>query len=190
VPNQFGRWRSQDVGDPLALNPGTLASRLYNQLVTRLYTDPERQLGILMLLAHGEKQSDELQLHRPEICYPAFGYALLKNEPSHIQLGHAVTIPSRRLLAQSEDHQEAIVYWTRLGEYLPISGSEQREDRFRNAIAGLIPDGVLCRFSATTQDPTATWGAIQSFVVELLGAMPTANRAVLIGSERARAVTA
>src|ERR1700761_3800139 len=58
IPRHFGAWTSEDVGDPLALNgPGTLSSKLYNQLVTRAYTDGRGQ-QILMLLAHGERQSD------------------------------------------------------------------------------------------------------------------------------------
>jgi EpsI family protein len=185
IPRAFGPWTSEDVGDPLALNgPGTLSAKLYNQLVTRSYTDA-RGNGVLMLLAHGERQSDELQLHRPEICYPAFGFAVLRNEPMQIRLADGVTVPARRLLTESESHQESVLYWTRLGEFLPTSASEQRTARFRNAVAGLIPDGVLCRFS-TADGSAQAWPALEQFVHDLLAATKPAGQRVLIGTERAQ----
>jgi EpsI family protein len=186
VPKSFGAWTSEDVGDPLALNgPGTLSSKLYNQLVTRAYTDGAGGHQVLMLLAHGERQSDELQLHRPEVCYPAFGYALLRNEPTHIKLADAITLPARRLLAKSPSHEESVVYWSRLGEFFPIDAAEQRLDRFKNTAAGLIPDGILCRFSTADGSPKA-WADLERFVHDLIGATSPAGQRVLVGSDRAR----
>jgi EpsI family protein len=185
VPRSFGPWTSEDVGDPLALNgPGTLSAKLYNQLVTRSYTDG-RGGAVLMLLAHGERQSDELQLHRPEICYPAFGFAVLRNEPMMIHLGDGISVPARRLLTESESHQESVLYWTRLGEFLPTSAAEQRTARFKNAVAGLVPDGILCRFSTADGTPRA-WPALEQFVHDLIAATKPAGQRVLIGTDRAK----
>lgn len=186
VPRSFGAWTSEDVGDPLALNgPGTLSAKLYNQLVTRAYTDGSGGHQILMLLAHGERQSDELQLHRPEICYPAFGYALLRNERTQVRLSDTVTVPARRLLARSSNHDESVLYWARLGEFFPIDASEQRKDRFKNAVAGLIPDGILCRFS-TADESAKGWLALENFVHDLIAATGPAGQRVLVGTERAQ----
>ncbi|HXD25618.1 MAG TPA: EpsI family protein [Propionibacteriaceae bacterium] len=183
IPRAFGSWTSEDVGDPLALNgPGTLSSKLYNQLVTRAYADG-RGNQILMLLAHGERQSDELQLHRPEICYPAFGYALLRNEPTQIRLGEGVTLPARRLVAKSPNHEESVLYWSRLGEYFPVDGGEQRAARFANARAGIIPDGILCRFS-TPDESARAWAGLEQFVHDLIAATTPTGQRVLVGSDR------
>jgi EpsI family protein len=187
VPRSFGRWTSDDVGDPLALNgPGTLSSKLYNQLVTRAYID-DRGNAVMMLLAHGEQQSEELQLHRPEVCFPAFGYGLVRNERTSLRLGEAVSLPARRLLAISPKDEESVIYWTRLGEYFPTSRSEQRSARFDNTIGGVLPDGILCRFSV----PGATvqgWAFIEQFVNELIVATGAPGRRVLIGTERSQHV--
>jgi EpsI family protein len=186
IPRSFGAWTSEDVGDPLALNgPGTLSSKLYNQLVTRAYTDGSGGHQVLMLLAHGERQSDELQLHRPEVCYPAFGYALLRNEPMQLRVANDVTVPARRLIAKSPSHEESVVYWSRLGEFFPIDASEQRTDRFKNAVAGLIPDGILCRFS-TADESAKGWTGLEEFVHDLITATKPAGQRVLVGTERAR----
>jgi EpsI family protein len=185
VPRRFGNWTSDDVGDPLALNgPGTLSSKLYNQLVTRLYSDGRTR--VMVLLAHGERQSDELQLHRPEICYPAFGYELLANEPEQLPLGGRVNLPARRLLARSPNDEERVIYWTRIGEYFPTSSGEQRKARFSNTMAGIIPDGVLCRFS--TADTAAAWGGLRDFLQQLMVATAPPGRRVLIGSARSLAL--
>lgn len=182
VPRSFGRWTSEDVGDPLALNgPGTLSSKLYNQLVTRAYSDGGGR-QILMLLAHGERQSDELQLHRPEICYPAFGYELLQNQSTQLSLGGPVRLPARELLARSSNDQERVLYWTRLGEHFPTSSGEQRRARFENTLAGIVPDGVLCRFSAA--DDAQASGGLRHFLQELVAATGAQGRRVLIGTER------
>jgi len=188
VPRGFGAWTSEDVGDPLAINgPGTLSSKLYNQLVTRAYMDG-KGAPVLMLLAHGERQSDELQLHRPEICYPAFGYALLKNEATSVRLAGQVAVPARRLLAKSPSSEESVIYWTRLGENFPVSFDEQRTARFNDTLEGIIPDGILCRFS-TADNTAAAWPRLQRFVRSLLAATDPAGRRVLIGTERSLAFT-
>lgn len=185
APRKFGAWTSEDVGDPLAINgPGTLSSKLYNQLVTRAYSDGQAA-PILALLAHGERQSDELQLHRPEICYPAFGYTLLKNEATSLPLEGQIGLPARELLAKSPSNEESVIYWTRLGEYFPVSFSEQRTARFHDTLQGIIPDGILCRFSTADSTPGA-WRRLEEFVREMLRATSPQGQRVLIGTERSR----
>jgi len=99
VPMELPGWTGLEVGDPLALNQeGTLSARLYNQTVTRLYRRAETGAQVMMLLAYGARQSDDLQLHRPEICYPAFGYTLIKNQPTQVPLADRTTVPARRLV--------------------------------------------------------------------------------------------
>jgi EpsI family protein len=185
IPSQFGAWRSEDVGDPLAINgPETLTAKLYNQLVTRVYVNDAARSSIFVLLAYGSQQTDDLQLHRPEVCYPAFGFSLLQNEPTSLALAKGVTIPARRILADKEDRREYVMYWTRMGEYLPVSAGQQREDRFKIALDGVISDGLLSRFStiAGGADP---WRTIETFVADLVAAVPPKHRRVLIGTERA-----
>lgn len=189
VPASFGQWRSVDVGDPLAVNgPGTLSAKIYNQLVTRIYLNEATNAQVMMLLAYGGQQTDELQLHRPEICYPAFGYALVRNEPINLPVTDRVGIPARRLIARADDRSESVIYWSRIGEYLPTSGGQQRADRLRISLAGLVPDGLLSRFSTVTDDPVDAWKVLETFIPALVKAVPASARKVLIGTERARSM--
>jgi EpsI family protein len=187
VPASFGGWTSEDVGDPYAINgKGTLSAKLYNELVVRQYANQATQSAVLMLLAYGGKQSDELQLHRPEVCYPAFGYALVRNEPLSLPIGEGVTLPARRLAAEQDDRRESIIYWSRMGELLPQSAAQQRTARLQIGMQGIVPDGLLCRFSVAGENALLNWQRIDAFVVELLGEIAPDKRNVLIGDERAK----
>lgn len=186
VPKAFGAWASEDVGDPYAINgEGTLSAKLYNELLTRQYVNLQTGVGVMALMAYGGRQSDELQLHRPEVCYPAFGFNVTRNEPLSLSIGGGVTVPARQLAAEAEGRIESIVYWSRIGELLPQDGGQQRSARLKIAMQGIVPDGLLSRFSMIGVDPGQEWLAITRFVVELIGAVAPANRNVLIGSERA-----
>ena len=55
--------------------PDSLAARLYGETVGRIYRQQSTGDQVIMLMAHGDVESNELQLHRPEVCYPAFGFA-------------------------------------------------------------------------------------------------------------------
>lgn len=190
VPSAFGDWTSREVGDPLAINgPGTLSAKLYNELVVRVYTNTVTGSEVMMLLAYGAKQTDELQLHRPEVCYPAFGYALVRNEPVGLQVAPGVSIPARQLVAEVEDRRESVMYWSRMGEFLPSSAGEQREMRLKIAMQGIIPDGLLARFSVVTLDEGSPFSELGVFIPALLRAVAHNRRQVLIGTERAQAMS-
>ncbi len=189
VPAAFGTWRSENVGDPYAVNgEGTLSAKLYNELLVRQYVNIDTGVGVMMLMAYGGRQSDELQLHRPEVCYPAFGFNVTRNEPLTLPISRTVSVPARRLAAEAEGRIESIIYWSRMGELLPQDGGEQRSARLKIAMQGIIPDGLLSRFSMTGVDPQLEWSAIEGFVAELMGAVAPARRNILIGSERANAL--
>jgi EpsI family protein len=187
VPRDFADWSSEDVSDLVAPKvEGSLASKLYNQTVGRIYRQGPNE--IMMLLAYGKSNNDELQLHRPESCYPAFGFALSMSRPTDLKLRTGVTIPARRLVADAPGRRENIVYWSRLGEYLPVDAGEQRRDRLRAAMSGYVADGLLARFSAVGAEPGPALAMVEQFIVDLVNATPGPRRAALIGTTRARAL--
>lgn len=189
VPREFGAWTSQDVGGLIAPKiEGSLADRLYNEMVERVYVHSGTHAQIMVLMAHGQRNTDALQLHRPESCYPAFGFTLSSNQATEIPLASNVTIPARRLVAEAPGRRESIVYWSRLGEYLPVNSSEQRRDRLRTAMGGYIPDGLLARFSAIGPDAGSVLDTLEHFIPELIAATPAAGRDALIGTRRAKAL--
>lgn len=186
VPAAFGAWTSADIGDPYAVNgEETLSSKLYNELIVRDYRNSRSGVEVLMLLAYGRRQSDELQLHRPEVCYPAFGYSLVRNEPLSLAVGGGAVVPARRLAAEGGDKRENIIYWTRMGEHLPQDRGQQRVDRLAIAMSGIIPDGLLARFSVAGDNPDQDWKKIEAFVAELVASVAPNRRKILIGTRLA-----
>ena len=189
VPRSFGGWVSQDVTDLVAPKiEGSLVSKLYGQTVGRVYRQGSIGPEVMMLMAYGDTQSDDLQLHRPEICYPAFGFAISNSAPMAIKLGGGVSIPARRLVAEAPDRRETIVYWSRLGEYMPLDRKEQQVDRLRTAMSGVVSDGLLARFSVLGPDPNLGVELISSLIPDLLRAVSPGLRPVLIGTRRAAAL--
>ena len=189
IPMTFGAWTGRDVSDLVAPpTEGSLETKLYQETVERTYRHQESGADVMMLLAHGGTQSNDLQLHRPEVCYPAFGFRLSESHAVSVLIKPQVAIPGRSLLAESQGRREAILYWTRLGEYLPVDGAEQRVDRVKLAMQGLVADGVLSRFSMIGEDATASKVLLRSFVVDLVLAASHAGRRALIGSALADAL--
>jgi EpsI family protein len=185
LPREFGGWTSRDVSDFYAPEtPDSLLARLYGETVGRIYN--RGGTDIMMLMAHGDSQSNELQLHRPEVCYPAFGFAIVKSEPVVLPIAGSVTIPGRQMIAESGDRKESVVYWTRLGEFFPVGVTEQRLERLETAMHHYIPDGLLARFSIAGPDSGLAFTALRAFIAELVLKVQATTRAPLIGTERAR----
>jgi EpsI family protein len=187
VPTSFGLWSAQD-NDGLVKpeTEGTLAARLYNEILARIYRNADTGAELMMLIAYGDTQSDLLQLHRPESCYPAVGFELLSTTPAPIPLPHGVELPGRRVVARKGDRLENIVYWTRLGEYLPTGSGEQRKARLLTAMQGYVPDGGLFRFSVIGPDRAAAFADLDRFVADLMAAVKPANRRGMVGTEIAK----
>jgi EpsI family protein len=189
LPRSFDSWTSQDVSDLVAPEtPDSLAARLYGETVGRIYQNPSSGEQVFMLMAHGDVQSNELQLHRPEVCYPAFGFTLSENAPLQIGLNRSVVLPGRRLVAKSSERQETVAYWTRLGEYFPTSVQEQRLQRLETAMQHYIPDGLLARFSVVGPDAQVALETMTRFIPALIAHVAADQLAPLVGTERAMAM--
>ena len=99
LPPTIEGWTSRDVSDLVAPEtPDSLAARLYGETVGRIYHQQSTGDQVIMLMAHGDVENNELQLHRPEVCYPAFGFAIVENTPVSLAFPKGVTVPCRRLV--------------------------------------------------------------------------------------------
>lgn len=183
IPLAFGGWSElPSSGLVVPQSDDSLAAQLYAQTVSRMFVNAQGK-GIMALFAYGETQSDQLQLHRPEVCYPAFGFTVVDSLAVEIPLKAGVAIPARRLSAQSVVRTEQIVYWTRIGEYLPQSGDEQRAAKLRTAFHGIIPDGILVRISNLEHTADEGFALNTKFVTELIAAMPKKGLPALVGTK-------
>lgn len=182
IPHRFAAWQSVPSDQfVLPKTPGSLADRLYNQTLTRLY-QADGAPPVMLVMAYGRIQNDLLQLHRPETCYAAVGFQISKSAEAHVDLGRGVELPVRELVASTDSRIEPILYWTRIGDTLPTTGSEQRLSRLQQQIAGIVPDGILVRISTVADADETIFAGLRGFAADLVAAVKPADRPALIGS--------
>ena len=190
VPHNFGNWREFAGGNVIApTTPHSLSDRLYSAVVTRVFTPATRDAPpVMLLVAYGGEQSDLLQLHRPEACYPAVGMEIVEHHLGSVPVAPNVSVPGVFLSASNGDGQEDIVYFTRLGEALPQTAAAQRNDRLREAMSGVTGDGVLVRASTYRYADKPAWPYLSQFLSQMVLALPEPTRRGLVGTRIAGAL--
>ncbi len=167
---------------------GSLADQLYDQQLSRLYVSKTRR-PVMLVMAYGNTQSDLLQLHRPEACYAAVGFEISASQPTSIPVT-STEVPSRQLLATSNDRIEPILYWTRIGDLLPTSGNQQRLMKLQTEMQGYVADGILVRMSTVGEGSVAEFSDLKDFAAEMLKASKPAGLPALVGRPIAKAIKA
>lgn len=189
VPLSFAGWHVTPSNAVILpeTQEGSLADQLYSQTVSRLYLS-ETDLPVMMVIAYGDTQSDQLQLHRPEVCYTAVGFEISDSSVVKLPVAPPSVLPARQLVATSNDRVEPILYWTRIGDYLPASGNEQRLLKLRTEMNGYVADGVLVRLSTVAEPTPETFAALQRFAKAMLEATNPAGLPALVGRPLAAAI--
>lgn len=192
IPESFGGWAiDRSMGVVLPPSEGSLADRLYDEIMARAYFQPAvtESRPVMCLMTYGARQSDALQLHRPETCYPAVGFQVQMYRKAQLKLAGGSTLPIVQISARLGERIEDVIYWTRVGEDLPQDAAEQRNKRLRASLAGNIGDGVLVRMStARRADEKPNFGALEQFAREMLAAVKPATRRGLVGTRLAAAI--
>ena len=181
IPLQFGQWKFETSSGLVQPPPDALGTLLYDQQLARVYTTDDAA-PVMLSMAYGSSQGGMLQVHRPEVCYPASGFRLSKTEIHPIERKDALPIPARSFTAASDTRIEQVLYWTRIADMLPTGWSIQRIDIMRSNLAGLIPDGLLVRFSTVTPDVDVAYATLERFARDMLAAVGEPGRRKLLGS--------
>ena len=180
VPEQVGSWTFDTSSGVVLPPPDQLTQLLYDQQVARSYSSPTA-LPIMLLMAYGSSQSGMLQVHRPEVCYPAGGFKLTETVITRIPLRDGFGIPVRSFVAQSDTRTEHVLYWTRIGPLLPVSWAQQRIAVMRSNLQGYVPDGLLVRLSTVAADAGQARRALELYAQTMLDAIGPARRKMLLG---------
>lgn len=180
IPKKVGSF-SFNTESGLVLPPSdALSDRLYDNLVTRTYSDPAGQV-VMLLIAYNNKQDGVLQIHRPEICYPAGGYTLTPVRPIDVPITPETALPSQIFGANSESRNEVVLYWTRVGDEYPRRWLEQRWAVAEANLRGVVPDGVLARVSTIGNDFERATPLLTEFIRDLHRASGDRMRGLLFG---------
>ena len=184
IPKHFGDWREMHFEHVINPQARELLDKLYSGTLSRTYVNSSGYM-IMLSLAHGRDQRGDLVAHMPEICYPANGFTLHRNE-----LGQVPTpfgeISVRRLFTSRGPREEPVTYWfTFGGESISLDQARERLRRrlveLRYAFTGLIPDGVLFRVSSIDGDQARANQLQDQFVNDLLRALSPLERKRLSG---------
>jgi EpsI family protein len=181
IPKAFGEWREEPQRVVEVVNPQTqeLLDKLYSQILARAYVNAEGY-RIMLSLAYGSDQRGALQAHKPEVCYPAQGFTLHKNEASQLATPFGA-IPVRRLFTTMGPRQEPVTYWFTVGDKAVQGRLQKRYVDLKYGLTGRIPDGMLFRISSIDPDQSRANRIQDHFVNQLLQAVSPAERKRLSG---------
>ena len=129
IPLKVDNWTYETASGLVLPPPDQLARLLYDQQVARSYTSPD-DLPVMLLLAYGSSQSGMLQIHRPEICYPASGFHLTETQVTSIPLAANHAIASRSFTASSDTRSDP----TSRAKFRMVSSSVCRRCRTMRAM--------------------------------------------------------
>ena len=185
VPHQLGAWKyiGSDGVVVAAEDEENGPQDGYDQLVTRTYAAPG-QPTIMLLLAYGSTQGGSLQLHRPETCYPGQGFKLSRFGEQDMAFPGVVPpspVHTRHFTATRDERIERIAYWTRIAQKFPRNTAEEYAAIFGQVAKGVVPDGILVRYSTIGQDEAQSDAGLSAFAAAMIAAMPAAGQDVLLG---------
>lgn len=177
VPKKIGSWEFLTNSGLVVPTEDALSAALYSQMLTRVYVngaDPP----IMLLIAQSGSQNGLLQVHRPEFCYPAGGFQLSPINQVPLPVG-GKSVQVNQLTATLPGRDEQIIYWTRLGEHMPVTWAQQRLAVASDNLRGYIPDAVLTRVSTIDPDREAAFRRLASFCESMLAQLK-ADRNILV----------
>ena len=189
VPTQFGGWRMLPnplVQASVSTAGATSTDQPYDEIVSRTYVNASGDM-VMLALAYGKNQRQEIKVHRPELCYPAQGFKVLSVRPGVFDgVKSAVSgqdVTGKRMLVSGRGSNEVVSYWIRIGDTYSSNPWRIRWQIMQEGLQGRMTDGILVRVSQRVSgeiDPTPTHLKLEAFARELVQAMPAQTREYLV----------
>ena len=180
VPKQFGEWRLEWAApQPLIPQLEETAARLYSQTLVRTYRSGQGD-QVMLSIAYGSQQRDDLKAHRPEFCYRGQGFDIRSVTDGTLNTRFGA-LPVRRLHAHSWQRDEPITYWTTLGQTVELPGLGRHLAMFSRSLSAEVDDGMLVRISSLDKDTKSAWQLHERFIAALLDNITPEQRARLAG---------
>lgn len=182
IPARFGNWKIDESIIPLQVDAETQAKldKIYNQTLSRTYVNTYGE-RIMLSIAYGGDQSDNLAIHKPEVCYYAQGFEIMKIYADEFLTQYG-KFPIKRLMAVKGSRNEPITYWVTVGNKAVLPGIEEKLQQLRYGLTGNVPDGMLVRVSTIDSDKEKAYQLQNVFIQDLLSTIADGERTRLIGS--------
>jgi EpsI family protein len=183
IPEHFGNWHQEsgELKQIVNAERQNLLTKLYNQTLSRAYLDNQGN-RIMLSIAYGGDQTDEMQIHRPEVCYTAQGFQVIRQKIDTLSTAYGA-LPIKRVFAVQGSRNEPITYWIRVGDKaVVLKGLQQKWAQMRYGLTGKVPEGMLVRVSSIDADEKNAYRAQDDFIRSLLAVMNNEDRARLAGN--------
>jgi EpsI family protein len=194
IPARFGDWTAEPQSvDPVvlvpgaALEPAAAESSSYDDVLMRTYRRGDGA-RVMAAFAYGRRQTQELKIHRPELCYHAQGFEVSPLGVRAVRLDRDLSVDSLALLTRNRSRIEVVTYWIRVGERIARGPWDIRWTIFDAGVHGHVPDGLLVRASSlaeSTQDAEHELALQHEFLADLYRGTPDATRTFLAGTREA-----
>lgn len=171
IPHAFGDWREEKQSSAQIVDPRQKATidKIYSQTLSRTYVNGDGY-RIMLSIAYGSDQSDSMQVHKPEVCYPAQGFALQNKELGRLVIDNGM-IPVTRILTTMGQRNEPVTYWTTIGDQVVQSGVSKKLIEMSYGLTGKIPDGMLVRVSSIDPESKEAYEIQDRFAARMLEAL-------------------
>jgi len=182
IPQTFGEWHEEKQATTQIIDPlqKEMLEKLYTQTLSRTYLDAKGN-KVMLSIAYGEDQRDAVQLHYPEVCYPAQGFQILSNRKSVLDIrGQQIPVRLLETLLGQQRH-EPLTYWTMIGNQPVFGGIDKKLAEMHFGLQRQIPDGLLFRVSSIDQNTEQAFAIQKQFVENLAEALEPATQLRVMG---------
>ncbi len=181
VPTTFGEWREIPYVSTQIINPEQQETleRIYSETLSRVYVNREGY-RVMLSIAYGKNQKKGLELHKPEVCYPAQGFDVDSKVSGTLDL-LGRSIPATRLVTSLGPRNEPVTYWTVVGDRITAGSLSKRWVETRYGLDNRIPDGMLVRVSSIDKNPDTAFGFQANFSAAMVGAIKPTIRSRFAG---------
>jgi EpsI family protein len=190
VPTAFGEWKEvssfAEQVDPSRSVDEPSMDRPYDDVLMRTYGNSRGDL-VLLTLAYGRNQRQEVKIHRPDVCYTAQGFQLINRNPVTFPVTgiSGRQVEGMRMLVTAPGRTEAVSYWIRIGDVFTDNAWKIRYHIFQQGLSGRAVDGMLVRASQIVSGAAAAsperYRLQERFLADLVRALPKGARHQLIG---------
>jgi len=184
MPQHFGVWHADKTPVSVIVDSGQAAKirKYYSQTLARVYINDTGQ-RVMLSIAYGSDQSDAMQMHKPEVCYPAQGFPILREQNDTLQTAFG-EIPVKKLVASRSSLIEPVTYWVTTAGQVETSNFMRKLDKLKFTFTGVLPDGLLFRVSSlcSVMEESASYNVQKNFIDNLLASLTPEDRKRLIGN--------
>jgi EpsI family protein len=181
IPAQFTGWRIDESIVPVEVDPEVQAKldKIYSQVLSRTYINSQGE-RVMLSVAYGGEQSDALKAHRPETCYGAQGFVLSRPVIDELVFAGSVT-PVKRMTAIKSSRVEPLTYWIVVGDYVALSGFQQKKAQLMHGMKGVVADGLLVRVSSLDGDAAHGFSLQNQFLHDMYDSISGSQRSRIFG---------